>query len=254
MPGWSRETDRSACDADHAVGVSFGTARDVRVNGMRPLFMSDRGLYGACCGKNAVMWTVSEGTATVLINGGFAAGLGMATAHPSGKGTLIDGSPDVLIGGPTVTMEELARVDALALLVKGLAAFIRWNSADRQHFKHWFGSDSEFARWWMFTRTLWMHTLLENVQFEQVDGDNIASTYGGTGDPIRLERYFWLYPRGGQNSREGTLIHEASHYDDSGGTTIDGCYGETCAEGLANDFPPYAMVNAANQRYYFETL
>src|SRR5262245_25752188 len=142
--------------------------------------MSCFGLYGACCGKSAVMWAVSEGTATVLINGEFAAGLGMATAHSSGKGTLIDGSPDVLIGGPTITMEELARTDALALLEKGLVALIRWNNADRQHFKHWFGLDSEFARWWMFTRTLQMRKLLHNVQFEQVDGDNIASTYGGT--------------------------------------------------------------------------
>jgi hypothetical protein len=253
MPGWSRETDRSACNADHAVGVSFGTARDVLVNGRRPLFMTNRGLYGMCCSKAAVMWVVSEGTATVLINGEFAAGLRMATAHQSGKGTLIDGSPDVLIGGPTITMEELARTDALALLDKGLAALLRWNSADRQHFSSWFGSDSHFGRLQMIERNRQMRTVLESVRFEQRDDDDVASTYRESGGPIFLERDFWTAPRHGANSRAGTLIHEASHRYESG-STLDACYGQPCAQQLARDIPPYAAANADNVEYYYETL
>jgi hypothetical protein len=57
-----------------------------------------------------------------------AAGLGSATGHQAGKGVLIEASPDVLIGGPTITMEEPARADALAILDQGEAAMLRWNS------------------------------------------------------------------------------------------------------------------------------
>jgi uncharacterized Zn-binding protein involved in type VI secretion len=253
MPGLARAFDRSECNTDHAVGVASGKASpDVLVNGRSPLFMSSRGIYGACCGRAAVLWVVSQGSQTVLINGEPAAGLGSATTHQAGKGVLIDASPDVLIGGPAITMEELARADALAMLDKGEAALRRWNSQDRQYFKHWFGLDTEHARQQMLARTRAMRTLIKTVDFVQFDGHkNYAHTFRH--GPIYLESGFWKAPRTGRDSRAGTLIHEASHYTNAG-HTLDVEKNAPDSERLARGVPPYAIEAANNNEYYFEHL
>jgi uncharacterized Zn-binding protein involved in type VI secretion len=252
MPGWARAFDRSECIADHAIGVASKAAGNVLVNGRSPLFMSSRGLYGACCGKSAVSWVVSEGSRTVLVNGELAAGLGGATTHASGKGSLIDASPDVLIGGPMITMEELAREDALALLAKGEEAIVRWNSADRQLFKEWFGTDSEEVRQMMLERTRDLRDQIPYVKFDQEDDSGWAQTYPWS-DTIHLRRKFWTSNRTGPDSRAGTVIHEASHHWASGGTG-DLRYQPGPSKKLARDLPPLAQVNADNIEYYFENV
>jgi uncharacterized Zn-binding protein involved in type VI secretion len=214
--------------------------------------MSSRGLYGACCGKSGVLWVVSEGSRTVLVNGELAAGLGCATTHPSGKGSLIEASPDVLIGGPMITMEELAREDALAMLAKGEEAIVRWNSADRHLFKEWFGTNSEEVRQMMLERTRDLRDQIPYVKFDQEDDGGWAQTYPWS-DTIHLRRRFWTSNRTGSDSRAGTVIHEASHHWASGGTG-DPRYGPDPSRKLARDLPPLAQVNADNTEYYFENV
>jgi uncharacterized Zn-binding protein involved in type VI secretion len=254
MPGWSCAKDRSQCNTDHATGTTLGNSRDVLVNGKRPLCMSDQGLYFTCCGAPGVLWVVSEGSTSVLVNGEFAAGRGYQTAHQSGKGTLIDASANVLIGGPSITMEELARADALILLAWAEAALIRWTARDRQHFKEWFGIDSEDARQVMLERTRDMRDKIRQVRFEQCDADAYAHTWPW-GNTIHLEKKFWTAKRMGPDldSRAGTVIHEASHFWGSGSTQDRG-YGEGRARNLARNYPGWAMSNADNNEYFYEDI
>lgn len=252
MAGWSRETDRSQCNADGATGVAIGVGRAVLVNGRRPLVMGDRGVYLACCGRPVVPWAASEGSATVLIDGLHAVGQGTVTTHQAGRGVLVDGSADVLVGGPTITMEELARADALDLLAKGEAALRRWNTQDRQHFKEWFGVDSQDAREVLLAEIPDMRDRIRTVRFEQ-DDDDVYAHVRPWGDTIFLERKFWLSPRLGRDSRAGVVIHETSHFWGAG-STVDRTYGQGPSRALARDLGPFAQGNADNVEYYFEGL
>ncbi len=93
--------------------------------------------HETCCtlpGPNAM------GAATVWINGEPAVGLSHGTRQPSGSGRMVEASADVFIGGPSITMEELARADALAMIAKMRKSLERWNDEDKQHFKDWFGT------------------------------------------------------------------------------------------------------------------
>jgi uncharacterized Zn-binding protein involved in type VI secretion len=257
MPGWARLFDRSQCHNDGAVGlaaveqIEVKPKNDVLVNGRPPLAMSGYGTYILCCGTPLARWTVREGSATVFVGGVHAAAQGYATVHQSGTGTLIEGSPDVLIGGPRITMEELARADALEMLDKGEAALKRWNAADKQYFKDWFGTDEEWARQTMLERTRDLRDEIKQADFEQYDDDAYAHTWWFW-SPIYLEGKFWKSPRTGHNSRAGTVIHEASHRWGPGPTN-DSAYGTTDAKAL-NRRLPLGLGNADNNEYYFEHL
>jgi uncharacterized Zn-binding protein involved in type VI secretion len=252
MAGWSRENDPSRCLTDGATGVAIGVGRAVAVNGRRPLAMGDRGVYLACCGRPLVPWVVAEGSATVLINGIHAGRVGSGTAHQAGRGALIDGSPDVLVGGPTITMEELARADALDMLDKGEAALKRWDSQDRQHFREWFGDDSQYSRQALLEQIPDMRDQIKKLHFEQEDDTAWANVWPW-GSTIYLERKFWLSPRLGRDSRAGVIIHETSHFWGEG-STADRAYGPTRSKALARNLPPSAQGNADNVEYYFEGL
>jgi uncharacterized Zn-binding protein involved in type VI secretion len=55
------------------------------------------GIHAICCGPN--MWSANAGSGTVFINGKAAHRNGDATKHCGGQGKLIEGSPDVVVGG-----------------------------------------------------------------------------------------------------------------------------------------------------------
>jgi uncharacterized Zn-binding protein involved in type VI secretion len=59
--------------------------------------MTDTGVQTACCGPN--MWKAAKGSATVFINNLPAHRMGDTTAHCGCIGMLVEGSPDVLVGG-----------------------------------------------------------------------------------------------------------------------------------------------------------
>ena len=76
----------------HILRVSFPQDFD----GKPALRVSDLGMPPPCCPKP---WVASKGSGTVFINGLPAHRLGDEDLHAAGPGRLIEGSPDVNIGG-----------------------------------------------------------------------------------------------------------------------------------------------------------
>lgn len=105
MPQAGRLGDPSHCPADahgcpkcpHDVtGPATSGSPDVVINGHAALRKYDRGMHAACCGENS--WEAVEGAPGVFINGRAAHRVGDAVEHCGGKGQLVGGSADVVIG------------------------------------------------------------------------------------------------------------------------------------------------------------
>ncbi len=104
MPGQGRVGDKAlgidghGCPGcPHVVnGPATEGASDVIINGKRAVRKGDSGIHKACCGANR--WTANGGSATVTINGKPAFRLTDGTDHCGGKGTLIQGSGNVIVG------------------------------------------------------------------------------------------------------------------------------------------------------------
>ena len=108
MPPAHRVGDRALNPADahgcpacpHPVqGPGISGSPDVLVNGRPLMRVGDPGVHIACCGPN--QWTVAQGSRSVLVNGRPPSRIGDATSHCGGSGSVIDGSPNVLIGDLT---------------------------------------------------------------------------------------------------------------------------------------------------------
>jgi len=106
MPEAGRLADKSKIESDMhgcplcphtAVGPAIIGSPDVHINSMPALRVGDVGIHAVCCGPN--MWTAAKGSATVMINTRPAHRKGDEDAHCGGVGQLIEGSPDVIIGG-----------------------------------------------------------------------------------------------------------------------------------------------------------
>ena len=106
MPGQGRLGDKSQVPADAhgcpacphpALGPAVGGSPSVFVNGRPALRVGDGGIHAACCGPNT--WHCKTGSSTVHINGQGAHRVGDADEHCGGMGKLIEGSPDVIVGG-----------------------------------------------------------------------------------------------------------------------------------------------------------
>ncbi len=70
----------------------------VFVNGRPAVRKDDHGVHAACCGPNT--WSALNGSSTVFINGRPAHRLGDMDRHCGGIGRMIEGSPNVFVGGP----------------------------------------------------------------------------------------------------------------------------------------------------------
>lgn len=106
MPPQSRVTDNAFNPADAhgcpacphpVIGPGIMGSPDILVNGLQPLRIGDPGVHAACCGPNT--WVVAMGSSSVYFNNIPAARLGDMTAHCGGVGSLVMGSPDVIVGG-----------------------------------------------------------------------------------------------------------------------------------------------------------
>jgi uncharacterized Zn-binding protein involved in type VI secretion len=80
-----------------AIGPATGGSPDTKVNGRPALRVDDPGVHAACCGTNT--WTAKTGSSTVFINNKAAHRMGDADQHCGGMGKLIEGSPNVMVGG-----------------------------------------------------------------------------------------------------------------------------------------------------------
>jgi uncharacterized Zn-binding protein involved in type VI secretion len=106
MPGAARIGDKSQCPADvhgcpacvhSVVGPAIIGSPDVLINNLPAVRVGDMGIHAVCCGPNT--WTAVMGSATVLINGKPAHRQNDMDQHCGGVGKMIEGSPDVQIGG-----------------------------------------------------------------------------------------------------------------------------------------------------------
>jgi uncharacterized Zn-binding protein involved in type VI secretion len=107
MPQQGRLGDRSrapidahgclACPHLNVTGPAITGSRDVLVNFRPALRVGDGGIHMACCDGN--WWRAMRGSSSVLINGRPAHRMGDSTQHCGGIGQLIEGSPDVIVGG-----------------------------------------------------------------------------------------------------------------------------------------------------------
>jgi uncharacterized Zn-binding protein involved in type VI secretion len=106
MPPLCRLGDRAQCMADAhgcvacphvVVGPAITGSQDVSINHRPALRQGDQGLHAACCGPNT--WQADSGSGTVFINGRPAVRVGDRSHHCGGMGSLIEGSPNVNVGG-----------------------------------------------------------------------------------------------------------------------------------------------------------
>ena len=105
MPPQGRLGDKSQAPVDahgcpacpHPVtGPAVQGSPDVLVNNRPALRVGDQGIHAACCGPN--IWFATMGSSTVFINNMPAHRMGDQDQHCGGVGTLIEGSPDVIVG------------------------------------------------------------------------------------------------------------------------------------------------------------
>lgn len=106
MPPQGRLGDKSFAPADGhgcpacphpVIGPAVQGSPNVLVNYRPAVRVGDMGIHAACCGSNT--WTAVKGSGTVLINNKPAHRMGDKDQHCGGSGNLIEGSPDVIVGG-----------------------------------------------------------------------------------------------------------------------------------------------------------
>lgn len=105
MPGQGRLGDRANAPIDMhgcvacphpVIGPAIQGSPSVNVNKRPALRVDDPGIHMACCGTNT--WTATQGSMTVFINNKAAHRMGDQNRHCGGMGTLIEGSPNVIVG------------------------------------------------------------------------------------------------------------------------------------------------------------
>jgi uncharacterized Zn-binding protein involved in type VI secretion len=89
--------DKPCCPHD-CKGPATSGSPNVFVNGRKALRVTDPGKHETCCGPNK--WKAAAGSATVVINGLPAHRKDDRVKHCGGNGKLIEGSPNVIVGGP----------------------------------------------------------------------------------------------------------------------------------------------------------
>jgi uncharacterized Zn-binding protein involved in type VI secretion len=106
MPAQGRLGDKAQITADAhgcpgcphpGTGPAIAGSADVLVNGKPALRQGDGGIHAVCCGPN--QWKAQQGSPTVFINGRAAFRMNDPSVHCGGVGQLVEGSPDVVVGG-----------------------------------------------------------------------------------------------------------------------------------------------------------
>lgn len=114
--------DHARCERDvHACGACPHDVRGpatvgsptVFINGKPLLRRCDTGVHASCCG--AQEWEAVQGSATVLVDRQPVVRLRDMTRHCGGIGEMIEGSANILVGGPTVTGHPIHDVAAYIL-------------------------------------------------------------------------------------------------------------------------------------------
>jgi len=106
MPPSCRLGDKAMIPADAhgcpacphpAVGPAVQGSTNVNINARPAIRLNDTGIHAVCCGMN--YWTATKGSGTVNINSKAAIRMSDSTTHCGGSGQVIEGSPNVNVGG-----------------------------------------------------------------------------------------------------------------------------------------------------------
>jgi uncharacterized Zn-binding protein involved in type VI secretion len=79
------------------IGPAIVGSPNVLINKLPAVRVGDVGVHAACCGPN--MWEAKVGSGTVKINGKAAHRMNDMDKHCGGVGKMIEGSPNVIVGG-----------------------------------------------------------------------------------------------------------------------------------------------------------
>ena len=85
------------CCPHDCKGPATSGSPNVTVNGKKVLRVTDPGVHKKCCGPNK--WNAAAGSCTVKINRLPAHRKGDKVKHCGGDGKLVEGSPNVFVGG-----------------------------------------------------------------------------------------------------------------------------------------------------------
>jgi uncharacterized Zn-binding protein involved in type VI secretion len=239
----------------------------------------------ACVGPPpAPVDAILIGSPTVLIGGLPAARMGDPTvkggAITTGFPTVLIGEagvvPPVVIGGGGVVPAAMpagpapasrvkgmdaaaadaaitkALADAIAALDKRIGDLDAWDDATAASFRKWFGADDAASRAAIRERMQKTRDLLAGYTLDNFgpDDDAYAYVYPDDDQKIYLGEAFEGAPETGRDSRAGTLVHEASHFDTIAGTD-DHAYGEQDSAHLAQG-GNLGMDNADSFEFFVE--
>ncbi|PFH45487.1 hypothetical protein AMATHDRAFT_71656 [Amanita thiersii Skay4041] len=179
--------------------------------------------------------------------------------HLSGNLVVVDESmlrKRTNFGGCTAEQEKTIRT-AAALgsgLAKSSEVYLRATSEDKERYTTWFGTYNQS----LHNLVLDNFAKISSNNFHQYTYNcscNMVGTYAYV-YPTRFGEMwlcpqFWKAPLMGTDSRAGTIVHEASHYDANGGTR-DHAYGQSRAKNLAKTRPDRAVLNADSHEYFSE--
>lgn len=234
----------------------------------------------ATCTGYALKDVIVEGAATILVNARYASRVKIKLWH---GGAITTGSPDVMLGGPTITTAEIianAKERAKQVLKCAQNRLDRWNADDKAMAKKWFGRDSDAVRDTLKERVANAKSTIDSADFRLGPEDPRFATDPTLNDPstfahvyptdkdhkVYLDTRFWSAPTSGTDNQTGALLHEMSHFDDVGGTddvtrppgTLPSgtttAYGQTNSLWLANNAPGDALKNADNFEYFMEEV
>jgi uncharacterized Zn-binding protein involved in type VI secretion len=91
------DVHNKTCCPHTCVGPAITGSPNVLVNNLPALRVTDSGIHAACCGPNT--WLALQGSTTVLINNLAAHRVFDLDMHCGGPGRMVQGSPNVLVGG-----------------------------------------------------------------------------------------------------------------------------------------------------------
>ncbi len=157
----------------------------------------------------------------------------------------------------TALRTALTNAQKIALKAKQYLAAVPTSSRpSNAAYKTWFGSytASRYATVSAHYTTINSTFTTKRVAFycDCDDPDTYAYVYSNRPYQIHLCGAFWDAPAQGTDSKAGTLVHEASHFNVVAGTD-DYAYGQAACKTLATRFPDRAIFNADSHEYFAET-
>lgn len=169
--------------------------------------------------------------------------------------------PDERIGRVAEGLPEL-KEQAICGISDAIGAIERWEDADRERFVRWFGDEAPDARERVREVLKRVAAAVADMTLHEFEPGKVgkphktyAYTYAGARRDIYVGELFWRRGPTPPNCQPGILVHEASHWSDTGpppSGSEDVTYGVPQCEALARDDPPATLQCADSYEYFVE--